>query len=125
MIQIARLEGFEPTTPGSETRSVVCWDMFSNTKWCFLVGAKIAFCIWGGGGCFGVPRNLLAKCLQMTLASLKWLDEMVGKDLPGSGGYLRHHHCRKLKSRDNLSTQLFVPERVCLVFEEPTKAFVR
>jgi len=62
MIQIARLEGFEPTTPGSEGSSLACWGMFSNMKWYFLVGGKISFCICGGGGCFGVARNLLAKC---------------------------------------------------------------
>jgi hypothetical protein len=30
----------------------------------FLVGGEILFRIWGGGGCFGLPKNSLAKCLQ-------------------------------------------------------------
>ena len=62
MIQIARLEGFEPTTPGSEGSSLACWGMFSDTNPWFVVGGKISFCICGGGGCFGVLKNSLAKC---------------------------------------------------------------
>jgi hypothetical protein len=46
--RMARLEGFEPTTPGSEARSELCWSMFSNTNPSFVVGGRISFCIWGG-----------------------------------------------------------------------------
>jgi len=59
---MARLEGFEPTTPGSEGRQGLCWGVLLATKWCFVVGGEVLFCIWDGARCFGVATNLLAKC---------------------------------------------------------------
>ena len=38
-----RLEGFEPTTPGSEASSWWCWDMFLRTKSWFVVSGHGAF----------------------------------------------------------------------------------
>jgi len=47
-VQIARLEGFEPTPPGSEELREVYHLMLPNRKWCCAVYDEFHFRTWCG-----------------------------------------------------------------------------
>jgi len=63
----ARLEGFEPTTPGSEVLRKVYHLMFPDRKWWCAVCDEFHFRMWRRVWCWSVLSSLLAKCLQNSL----------------------------------------------------------